>query len=340
MSAAALMSAVAVMGAVCAGASGQVAARAPTEAPDVAQPCGTITGRPVVDEVLLIWEENHDYGSVMGNPAAPEINDLAARCGLATRYGALTHPSLPNYMEMTSGQPFTSPPWTADCEPAGSCTTLVPSVFSELGAAGHNWRSYVESMSSNCGLVSSGEYAARHNPAVYYTGVRPSCHAWDRPMGTVAAGPLHQALLSGPTVGLTTVTPDLGDDMHDGTLAQGDHWLSAWVPRILASPGYRSGHLAVLIVWDEGAGSGNTPSHVPLIVMSASTPAGARSGLAFDDYSVLRAICQLNRCPGAGRRFDRGLTGRPVPSLTRVTGPFCAPGRSDPGGAPGYPGPG
>jgi hypothetical protein len=102
-------------------------------------------------------------------------------------------------------------------------------------------------------------------------------------------------------VGLTTVTPDLQDDMHDGTVAQADNWVAGWLPQVLASPAYRSGRLAVLIVWDEGEGSGNVPSHAPLIVMSASTPAGTRSALAFDDYSVLRTVCQLNGVPDLGR---------------------------------------
>ncbi len=156
-------------------------------------------------------------------------------------------------------------------------------------------------MGHNCGLVSYGEYAAKHNPAVYYTGIRNQCAGWDQPMGTTTSGPFHQALVSGRSVGLTTVTPDLEDDMHDGTVAQADHWLAGWVPQILASPAYRSGRLAVLIAWDEGAGAGNVVSHAPLIVMSVSTPAGTRSALAFDDYSVLRSICQLTGVAALGR---------------------------------------
>jgi len=265
-----------------------------------------------VDEVLLIWEENHDYGSVIGNPDAPAINALAARCGLATRYQALTHPSLPNYMEMTSGQPFASPPWAVDCEPAGDCTTSVASVFSELSASGRTWRSYVEAMSHNCDLVTSGEYATRHNPAVYYTSIRRQCDAWDQPLGTTTRGPFHQALVRGPEVSLTTVTPDVQDDMHDGSVAQADQWLAGWVPQIVASPAYRSGRLAVLIVWDEGGGSGQVPSHVPIIVMSTTTPAGTRSALALDDYSVLRTVCQLTGVPSPGQ----------APAATSFVGAF------------------
>jgi phosphatidylinositol-3-phosphatase len=269
--------------------------------PGLSRPCGTLTGKPVVDEVLVIWEENHSYSSIIGNPAASEFDGLAARCGLATSYEALTHPSLPNYMEMTSGHSFASWPWYNDCDPQGSCTTSAPSIFSELSARGKQWRSYAEAMGNDCGLVSYGEYAAKHNPAVYFTSIRRQCDAWDQPMGTPSIGAMHQALRSGPSAALTTVSPDLLDDMHDGTVAEAGNWLAGWLPQIVASPAYRSGHLAVFIAWDEGSGSGNVPSHVPLIVMSASTPVGARSGVRFDDYSVARTICQLTGVPDLGR---------------------------------------
>jgi acid phosphatase len=255
----------------------------------------------VVNQVLLVWEENHSYSSVVGNPSAPELNSLAAQCGLATQYAALTHPSLPNYMERTSGRSYASYPWDSDCDPQGTCTTSAKSIFEELGTSGRQWRSYVEAMGHNCGLASYGQYAAKHNPAVYYTAIRRECDAWDQPLGTLTNGPLHQALATGPTVALTTVTPDLQDDMHDGTVAQADGWLADWLPQVVASPAYRSGHLAVLVAWDEGSGPGNVASHTPLIVVSASTPSGARSAVAFNDFSVLLAICQLTGVASLGK---------------------------------------
>jgi hypothetical protein len=261
--------------------------------PSGAHPCGTELGRPRVDQVLLIWEENHSFGSVIGNRAAPTINGLAKRCGVAMDYLAVTHPSLPNYMAMTSGLSYTGPPWDADCSPGGACLTRAPSIFSELARNGKQWRSYAESMPSNCSLVTAGDYAARHNPAVYYTSVRSKCHSWDVPMGTTGNGALHQALRTGPAVPLTTVTPNVYDDMHNGTIQQADKWLAGWVPQIVASPSYRSGKLAVVIVWDEGFGAGNETSSAPLIVMSASTHPGTHATLPLDDYSVLRSVSEL-----------------------------------------------
>lgn len=265
----------------------------PALVPTVAHPCGTAQAEPKVDQVLLIWEENHNFSSVIGSSDAPEINRLASDCGLATNYGAVTHPSLPNYMSMTSGRSYAHAPWDGDCGPYGSCTTSATSVFGELTASGKQWRSYAESMGGNCFLATYGTYAARHNPAVYYTSIRSQCRAWDQPLGTTKEGELHSALKTGPKVALTTVTPDVENDMHNGTVGQADSWLADWVPQMVASPSYQSGRLAVVIAWDEGFGGGNVPSSAPLLVMSAYTHPGTRSKSALDDYSVLRSISQL-----------------------------------------------
>jgi hypothetical protein len=254
--------------------------------------------------LLVIWEENHNYGSIIGNPDAPEINSLVRQCALATNYHSLTHPSLPNYLEMTSGSAYTSWPWTSDCDPVGNCTATGASVFSELVAKGLQWRAYAEAMTSNCGLFSHDDYAARHNPAVYFASVKAKCQIWDQPMGSPGQGALRNTLLSGPSVALITVSPDLQDDMHNGPVRAADQWLARWLPRIIDSPAYKIGRLGVVIVWDEGSGSGNVPSHVPLIVMSSSTPVGGRSSASYTDFSVLQAACQLTGVPQLGGARD------------------------------------
>ncbi len=85
------------------------------------------------------------------------------------------------------------------------------------------------------------------------------------------------------------MTPNLINDMHDGTVAQGDAWLSQWIPLITAGPDYRSGDLTVIIAWDEGSGSGNTASTVAAVVMSPYVAAGTRSAVLLNHYSLLKA---------------------------------------------------
>ena len=48
-------------------------------------------------------EENHSYSDVIGNSSMPYFNSLATKYGLATQYFANAHPSLPNYLVLTTG---------------------------------------------------------------------------------------------------------------------------------------------------------------------------------------------------------------------------------------------
>lgn len=56
--------------------------------------------------VVVIVLENREYDEVAANPAAPFLNQLAARGALATNYHAVTHPSLPNYLALLGGSTF------------------------------------------------------------------------------------------------------------------------------------------------------------------------------------------------------------------------------------------
>ncbi len=52
--------------------------------------------------VVWIMLENVGY-PIVGSSSAPYFNELANECGLATNYLAVSHPSLPNYIALTSG---------------------------------------------------------------------------------------------------------------------------------------------------------------------------------------------------------------------------------------------
>ena len=53
------------------------------------------------------------------------------------------------------------------------------------------------------------------------------------------------------------ITPNLTNDMHDGSIAQGDAWLAREVPKILASDRFKQGGVLFLL-WDEGSGHAGT----------------------------------------------------------------------------------
>jgi hypothetical protein len=233
-------------------------------------PCGTVTTPPTTYEhVVWILMENHSYNEIIGSSAAPYINQLASQCGLATNYFAIGHPSLPNYIALTSG----STQGITDDNPPSSHPLNVPSIFSQLDPG--NWRSLEESMPSNCDQTDSGEYAVRHNPATYYVNLT-DCTSLDVP------------LVSSPDISakFTFVTPNLIDDMHDGTIQQGDTWLSNFVPQLTSSAQYQAGKTAILITWDEDDSTQN--NQVATLVIAPSVKPGTQSTTLFNHYSLLR----------------------------------------------------
>ncbi len=256
--------------------------------------CGTKHGPPATTKLMVIYEENTDAGSIYGSPSAPNMNKYAADCGSAQNYQSLTHPSLPNYLASTSGQSYASSPWTSDCDPGGSCLTGNDNIFHQVGPS--RWKAYAESMSGNCS-DSGDAYAPRHNPAEYYTDVTAQCMTNDVPLGTTDSGALHRDVVGGTLPSFATVTPNLNNDIHNGSIQQADAWLAGWIPQIVAGPDYQSGHLAIVIVWDEGSGDGTVPSTVAMIAMSPFIRPGTTSSTYFTHYSLLKAAEDIAGVP-------------------------------------------
>jgi hypothetical protein len=281
-------------------------ALAPAAGGSVAQaatgPCGTV-GLPATHytHVIWLWMENHSYSTIIGSSQAPYINGLVRACGLATNYHNITHPSLPNYIAGTSGLPLPSlVPFVSDCGPSALCSTSAQSIFGQVAS----WKAYEESMPVNCDAANSGEYAVRHNPPPYYTSLT-GCATKDVPYTQLAGD-----LTRGKLPAFSFITPNLIDDMHDGTISQGDQWLKRNVPQILNSSLYRTGKVVLFVTWDEGEGGSsqdcatNTTDvgcHVATIVVSPSTIVGTQSSTLFNHYSLLKTTEQLLGVPQLGQ---------------------------------------
>lgn len=62
-----------------------------------------VAAMPRFDHIAIIMLENHSDLSIVGNRNAPQITQLALRNGYASAFYGVTHPSLPNYVALTSG---------------------------------------------------------------------------------------------------------------------------------------------------------------------------------------------------------------------------------------------
>ena len=148
-------------------------------------------------------------------------------------------------------------------------------------------------MGSACGLSSHGEYAAKHNPFVFFNDV----NGWDgsafHPEQRCNAHVVDYAQLDTDLAANTLpkyafITPNLMDDMHDGTIAEGDAWLARELPKILGSEAFNHGGI-VFLLWDEGSGltPGDDP---PFIAISANAKGGYVSTIDYDTSSYLLTV--------------------------------------------------
>jgi phosphatidylinositol-3-phosphatase len=234
--------------------------------------------------IAIIVMENHEYDEIIGSSEAPFINGLAGRSVLLTSSFAITHPSLPNYLALLGGSTFGIDSDCTDCSVQGR------SLVDQLVEAKISWKAYMEGMPAPCFTgPGAGDYAKKHDPFVYFDRVTSLP---ERCRKVVPLTELSRDVAAGALPSFTWVTPDQCHDMHDCSIAEGDAWVGALVPDLVAALG--PGGLLIL-TFDEGGSSAGcchmaAGGHIATIL----TGPGARTGVGLatpaDHYSILRLI--------------------------------------------------
>jgi hypothetical protein len=245
---------------------------------------------PRFRHVMVVVFENKERGEVVGNPAAPTFAALSRRYATLSRYDAVAHPSLPNYLALVSGS---TQGITDDCT---DCVVNAPSLADSLAAAGRTWKTYAEGLPSAGSTVAfAGRYAKKHDPLVYFRSVldRPTWLQRVVPYNRLPADVRAHRL---PDYAL--VVPDLCNDMHDCSVRTGDGWLKANIVPLLSSPELAKS--VVFIVFDEGStGTGGGGNVVALAAGPAVRP-GSTFAQPTSHYGLLRTIEQAWGLPRLG----------------------------------------
>jgi hypothetical protein len=276
---------------------------------------GSAPGRPLAappapalpvsssSHVVVIVMENKESGDVLSSASSRYVTALARRYAIATNSYAIRHPSLPNYLALTSGSTHAITSDCTDCHVAG------PNIVDQLAAAHLSWRAYMEDLPSPCSQVAgSGGYAKRHDPFVYYDDVAGNPR---RCRNVVGFGALASDLRRGRLPTFAFVSPNLCHDTHDCDVATGDRFLAGLVPRLLREIGP---HGFLVLTWDEGSSDAGccTDAHggrIATIVAGPDVRRHARSSRPVDHYGVLRTIENaLGLSPLGGAALQRSGT--------------------------------
>ncbi len=252
----------------------------------------SISATGSIQHVFIIVMENHGYSQVWNTSSTPYITSLGKSYVRATDYYAITHPSLPNYLDMYAGSNYGI---TTDCSPSSSCHVSARNLADNLDAAGLTWRGYMESMPSPCYLTTSGNYVPKHNPFIYMDDIRTNATRCDSHV--VNFSHLSTDLGSASTTpNYAFITPNNCNDMHSCSISTGDTWLKDHVPAILNSAACTSQKCLVVITWDED--NGNYGNHVLTIFAgTGAKTGGVTSSTKYNHFLLLRTLEYIFNLP-------------------------------------------
>lgn len=231
--------------------------------------------------VVIVIEENHTLAQIVDGGNAPFLASVARHGALFTSAHAETHPSLPNYFALLSGLMNTN---GDGCPPRG-VPPDAPNLASELLAAHLTFAAYSEALPKAGYLgCSAGTYARKHAPWASFSNIPQRLH---QPLTALTS---FDAL---PTVAF--IVPDVEDDMHDGTVKQGDDWAAAHLAPLLA---WAATHdTLVVITWDEGFDASNS---IPTMFAGPMVRPG-RYAERVNHLRVLRTIEDMYHLPPSGQ---------------------------------------
>jgi hypothetical protein len=269
--------------------------------------------------VIVVLLENAEYDEVIGSSSSPYVNALARRYGLMTQSFAIRHPSLPNYLALTSGSTHGIDSDCTDCSIAGA------NIADQLESAGRSWGAYLEDWPSSSSKPSpcfegaqSGGYAKKHNPFAYYTDISRSPARCRHVQGFAQ---LAGELRAGRLPEYVWISPNLCDDGHDCGEHSADEFLARSVPALLRALGPRG---FLVLQWDEGTSDRGccgvaAGGHIATIVAGPQVRHSARSAAAIDQYGVLGSIEEAFGLAPLGGAAD--------PRSGRLTALFQSPPR-------------
>ena len=243
---------------------------------------------PNFSHVVVMIFENEEYTSIIGKSTLPNFNNLAKQYTLLTDDYAVRHPSLPNYVALTSGS---TQGITSDC---GSCSFNATNIADLIESSGRTWKAYMENMPSPCYLNSHSGYTPNHNPFIHYKDIRSNavrCQQHDVPLTQLDSDLQNNALPS-----FAWITPNLCNSGHDCGAAAADKFLGLEVNKIISSPAFDQNSLLV-ITFDEGTTNKsccNLPTsaggRIATILISKLVKPGFQDATPYSHYSVLKTI--------------------------------------------------
>ncbi|MGH9819165.1 MAG: alkaline phosphatase family protein, partial [Pyrinomonadaceae bacterium] len=273
--------------------------------------------------MIWIWFENREAADINATTAPFFTNFASTHASFASYFG-VAHPSQPNYLAAFSGSTqgvlndnHFSFPATTD------------NLAKQLTAAGKSWRLYAQDYPGNCfngdtstggidGPGVAGQYVRKHNPAISFESVS---------LDPVQCANIQPLANFDPTVTFAIVIPNMINDMHDGTTAQGDAFLQAFMPSITGSPDWAE--TLVVVTFDEGDSADGTGGGGHIYTAAAAPWLNNKTiTTTYDHFSLLRTTEDILALPHLGGAITASTISEILPNAA-ARADFDGDGKSD-----------
>jgi len=259
---------------------------------------------PSFGNAVIVLGENTDYSTSYNSTNMPYLTSLANTYGLGVNYYSDTHPSIGNYLNLTTGYILTD----NDSETPQTFPVSKNNIALEVQKAGGTWKDYVENLPSvkGCRGLNSGTYYVRHDPLEYMTTINKEKSHY------VCFSQFAKDLAKHALPTLSWIVPNGCDDAHDCPIGTFDTWLKTEIEPLVESSYFQKGGKGLLIiVFDENSGDGNPNcdtivegkgcgGQVELVVVSPFSKKGYKShggdkrnyNKSYDEGDILRLMAQ------------------------------------------------
>jgi len=266
----------------------------------------------VVNDNAPNWH-NKSCASALST-STPQLEGASAICPISGSGMDAATPAVDNYNEGTVASPIHNIP----VKPAW---TVGQTIADQLVAARKTWKSYQESLpafgadnvNSSDGLLTDATpapvsgiphlYAVKHNPFAYFANVQAGETEGLTLKNIVGFEQLYADLASGNVPNYSFIAPNQCHDQHgrsaaevgpgcssdSGTIAQGDATVKELVRAVKASPVWKHGNNAIVVVWDEND-YGPESNQVVAIVDTSYGVSGVTSNVPYNHFSLLKTL--------------------------------------------------
>jgi hypothetical protein len=234
-----------------------------------------VPGRPSFKRVFIIVLENTAAETALRQPY---LKSLLRRGGYLNNFFAVSHPSQPNYIAMTSGS-------TQNVTDNAPVSLAVRHVGDLLEASNMSWRQYAGNFPGHCFLGERhGNYARKHAPFMSYRDVQNDSA---RCANAVDANRLDRDIADGNLADFSLYVPDMDDDGHDTGVGFADRWLRQAFDAKFRDPRFMKDTLVVVTFDEDDGAHGN---HIYTLLLGDSVIPGSGTDVRYDFYNLLRTI--------------------------------------------------